>query len=116
MRLGSDPASGSVSANEATPSPEASRGRMSRCSPVPASTMTWPAMPLLVPNSDRNAGHVYPSSKATCTCCSTVRPRPPYAVGSAYPYRPISLACAISSAGISSVASMPASAAPPRAG
>ena len=58
-RLGSDPASGSVSANDATTSPEASRGsHCLRCSSVPASTRTWPAMPLFVPNSDRNAGLV----------------------------------------------------------
>src|SRR5260370_4914307 len=44
------------------------------------------------------------------TCCSTDRPRPPYSVGSAYPYRRISLACGISRAGISSDSSMPASA------
>ena len=58
-RLGSDPASGSVSANDATTSPEASRGSQClRCSSVPARTRTCPAMPLLVPNSDRNAGLV----------------------------------------------------------
>ena len=58
-RLGSDPASGSVSANDATTSPEASRGsHCLRCSSVPARTRTWPAMPLFVPNSDRNAGLV----------------------------------------------------------
>ena len=57
--LGSDPASGSVSANEATISPEASRGSQCfRCPSVPPITSTWPAMPLLVPNSDRNAGLV----------------------------------------------------------
>ena len=58
-RLGSDPASGSVSAKEATTSPEASRGsHCLRCSSVPAETRTWPAIPLFVPNSDRNAGLV----------------------------------------------------------
>ena len=58
-RLGSEPASGSVSANEATTSPEASRGsHCLRCSSVPARTSTCPAIPLFVPNSDRNAGLV----------------------------------------------------------
>jgi len=58
-RLGSDPASGSVSANDATTSPEASRGsHCLRCSSVPARTSTCPAIPLFVPNSDRNAGQV----------------------------------------------------------
>ena len=56
-RLGSDPASGSVSANDATTSPEASWGsHCLRCSAVPAETSTCPAIPLLVPNSERNAG------------------------------------------------------------
>jgi hypothetical protein len=56
-RLGSDPASGSVSANDATTSPDASWGsHCLRCSAVPAETSTWPAIPLLVPNRDRNAG------------------------------------------------------------
>jgi alkylation response protein AidB-like acyl-CoA dehydrogenase len=45
--------------NDATTSPEASRGSQClRCCSVPARTRTWPAIPLLVPNSDRNAGHV----------------------------------------------------------
>ncbi len=109
--LGSDPASGSVSANDATTSPEASRGsHCLRWESVPPITSTCPAMPLLVPNRDRNAGLVYPSSMVSSTCCRTDRPRPPYSDGSAYPYRPISLACAISRAGISSLSSMPASA------
>ncbi len=56
-RLGSEPASGSVSANDATTSPEASWGsHCLRCSAVPAATSTCPAMPLFVPNSERNAG------------------------------------------------------------
>ena len=58
-RLGSDPASGSVSAKAATTSPEARRGsHCLRCSSVPARTRTCPAIPLFVPNSDRNAGEV----------------------------------------------------------
>ncbi len=58
-RLGSDPASGSVRAKEATTSPEASRGsHCLRCSSVPARTRTCPAIPLFVPNRDRNAGQV----------------------------------------------------------
>ena len=46
----------------------------------------------------------------TSTCCSTDSPSPPNSPGSAYPYRPISLACVISRSGISSDSSMPASA------
>ena len=54
---GSEPASASVSAKDATHSPLASRGRNRlRCSSVPPSSSTWPAIPLLVPNIDRNAG------------------------------------------------------------
>src|SRR5690606_25107986 len=53
---GSEPASGSVSANAAVTSPDASDGsQRSFCASVPNPTSTWPAMPLLVPNIDRNA-------------------------------------------------------------
>ena len=48
---GSEPAPGSVSANEATTSPAAIRSsHRFFCSSVPNPTSTWPAMPLLVPN------------------------------------------------------------------
>ncbi len=54
---GSEPASGSESPNEPINSPEASPGREAcRCSSVPAITRIWPASPLFVPNSERNAG------------------------------------------------------------
>ncbi len=54
---GSEPASASVSPKDATHSPLASRGRnVLRCSSVPPSSRTWPAIPLLVPNIDRKAG------------------------------------------------------------
>jgi hypothetical protein len=53
MPDGSEPASGSVSANEAMHYPSA-MGSSQRffCSSVPNPTSTWPAMPLLVPNSE----------------------------------------------------------------
>ena len=56
---GLEPAPGSVSAKDATTSPEA-MGSSHRlfCSSVPNPTSTWPAMPLLVPNIDRSARHV----------------------------------------------------------
>ena len=54
-----DPAPGSVSANEATTSPEAMpASQRAFCSSVPKPTSTWPAMPLLVPNIERNAREV----------------------------------------------------------
>ena len=56
---GLEPASDSVSANEAIMSPAASAGRKASCwSREPNLAITWPAIPLLVPNSDRNAGVV----------------------------------------------------------
>jgi len=56
---GLEPASGSVSANEEISSPEPGRaGRPWRCAGEPNFATTWPAMPLLVPNMDRNAGLV----------------------------------------------------------
>ena len=54
---GLDPASDSVSANEATWSPAARPGRKAFfCASDPNLAMTCPAMPLFVPNIDRNAG------------------------------------------------------------
>ena len=56
---GFDPAPGSVSANDATTSPEAIRGSQRFfCSSVPKPTSTCPAMPLLVPNIERKASVV----------------------------------------------------------
>ena len=56
---GSEPASASVRANEPISSPAASRGRYAFfCSSLPNLAITCPAMPLLVPNSERNAGVV----------------------------------------------------------
>ena len=56
---GLDPAPGSVSANDATISPEAMPGsHCAFCSSVPNPTSTWPAMPLLVPNIERSASDV----------------------------------------------------------
>ena len=56
---GFDPAPGSVSANEATTSPDAIGSSQRRfCSSVPKPTSTCPAMPLLVPNIDRSASEV----------------------------------------------------------
>ena len=56
---GFDPAPGSVSANEATTSPEAIPGsHRVFCSSVPKPTSTCPAMPLLVPNIERNDSEV----------------------------------------------------------
>ena len=79
---GSEPASGSVSANDAT-APPASRGSHAACcSWVPASARTFPAMPLLMPNIERNAGVVYPSSRASCTSWVSDAARPPYSSGS----------------------------------
>jgi len=53
---GLEPAPGSVSANEATTSPEAiGSSQRAFCSSVPNPTRTCPAMPLLVPNIDRSA-------------------------------------------------------------
>lgn len=56
---GSEPASGSVSAKDASTSPEAIRGsQCAFCSSVPPTMSTWPAMPLLVPNIERSDGVV----------------------------------------------------------
>ena len=56
---GSEPASASVSAKEPISSPDASRGRyVFLYSSLPNFAITWPAMPLLVPNSERKAGVV----------------------------------------------------------
>jgi hypothetical protein len=56
---GLDPAPGSVSANEATTAPEASRpSQAAFCSSVPKFTSTCPAIPLLVPNIERTASDV----------------------------------------------------------
>jgi hypothetical protein len=82
--LGSEPASGSVSANDATSSPLANPGRYCCfCRSVPQLTSTWPAIPLLVPNIDRNDGVVQPSSIASRTSSDMVKPRPPYSSGMA---------------------------------
>ena len=75
----SDPASGSVSANDATTSPDASFGSHAAfCSGVPASTRPCEPMPTLLPNADRNAGDVRPSSSTASVSSSIVRPSPPY--------------------------------------
>ena len=67
---GLEPAPGSVSANEATTSPAASRSsQVDFCSSVPKFTSTCPAIPLLVPNIERTAIEVYPSSMASSTSC-----------------------------------------------
>ncbi len=56
---GLEPAPGSVSAKDATTSPDASRPSHSAfCSSVPKPTSTCPAMPLLVPNIERSASEV----------------------------------------------------------
>jgi hypothetical protein len=56
---GLEPAPGSVSANDATTSPEASRpSQAAFCSSVPKFTSTCPAIPLLVPNIERTASDV----------------------------------------------------------
>jgi hypothetical protein len=56
---GLEPAPGSVSANEATTAPEASRpSQAAFCSSVPKFTSTCPAIPLLVPNIERTASDV----------------------------------------------------------
>lgn len=56
---GLEPAPGSVSANDATTSPEAMpSSQRAFCSSVPKPTSTCPAMPLLVPNIDRSASEV----------------------------------------------------------
>ena len=56
---GSEPASVSVSANDAVHSPDATFGRYAAfCSSFADSISTWPAMPLLVPNIERNDGVV----------------------------------------------------------
>ena len=80
MSAGLDPASGSVRAKLATTSPDAMRGSQSVfCSSVPPSSSTWPAMPLLVPKSERNDGVVYPSSITRRASSSIPSPSPPYA-------------------------------------
>lgn len=56
---GLDPAPGSVSAKDATTSPDAiDSNQRDFCSSVPNPTRTCPAMPLLVPNIDRSASDV----------------------------------------------------------
>ena len=83
---GSEPASGSVSANDATTSPDARRGSHSCCcSAVPPASSTCPAMPLLVPNSERSDGVVQPSSIASSTSSLIERPMPPNSSGIAKP-------------------------------
>ena len=77
---GSDPASASVRAKEATASPEAILGNHASFWPgVPPSISTCPAIPLLVPNIDRSAGVVYPSSITTRLSSSIDNPNPPSA-------------------------------------
>ena len=56
---GSEPASASVRAKEPISSPAESPGRyFFFCASSPKRAMTWPEMPLLVPNSERKAGVV----------------------------------------------------------
>ena len=56
---GLEPAPGSVSANDATTSPDAiGSSHRDFCPSVPNPTSTCPAMPLLVPNIDRTASEV----------------------------------------------------------
>ena len=83
---GSEPASASVSPNDAVTSPEASRGsQLARWSSVPPSSSTCPAIPLFVPNRDRSVGVVQPSSNASWTSSVSVMPSPPYFSGMAKP-------------------------------
>jgi len=104
---GSDPASASVRAKEPISSPAASRGRYDFfCSSLPNFAITWPAMPLFVPKSERNAGVVYPNSIASWTSSLMVTPSPPYASGSAYPNNPMSAAWARRSSGMRSSSSI----------
>ncbi|HET6467655.1 MAG TPA: hypothetical protein VFG43_04680 [Geminicoccaceae bacterium] len=87
----SEPTSGSVRANEPMISPDASFGKyLCFCSSVPSMTMPCEPMPLLVPISERNAGEVCPSSKATSTSSSMVSPSPPYSSGIDSPNNPSS--------------------------
>jgi hypothetical protein len=53
-----DPAPGSVSAKEATSPDAIGSSQRAFCSSVPNPTSTWPAMPLFVPNIERNASDV----------------------------------------------------------
>ncbi len=107
---GSEPASASVSANDARTSPEAILGSQSAfCSSVPPTIRTCPAMPLFVPNMERRAGVVYPSSNINWASSYIDSPSPPYSSGSAKPNRPIFLAASRISAGISSFSSISAS-------
>ena len=81
---GSEPAPGSVSANEAITWPAASRSsQVAFCWSVPKFTSTCPAIPLLVPNIERTAMDVYPSSIASSTSWVRSSPRPPHACGMA---------------------------------
>ncbi len=81
---GLEPAPCSVSANEATTWPAASRSsQVAFCSSVPKFTSTCPAIPLLVPNIERTDMEVYPSSMASSTSCVRSSPRPPHACGMA---------------------------------
>ena len=104
------PTSGSVSAKLVTISPLAMRGSHSAfCSGVPAMTRPWLPIPTLVPNAERNAGVVRPSSIATRHSSLMVRPSPPYSSAIDRPNRPSSRISAITSSGIASAASTAAS-------
>ncbi len=74
----SEPAPGSVSANEAISSPVASLGsHCACCSGVPSNTMPCEPMPTVVPITERKAGEVWPRANITRTSSSMVSARPP---------------------------------------
>src|SRR6185437_4162979 len=96
----SEPAPGSVSAKLATTSPLASFGSHSAfCASLPNMTTPWLPIPTLVPITERKAGDVWPSSMATRTSSSIVRPRPPYSTGMERPNRPSARIWAITPSG-----------------
>lgn len=89
-----------------TSSPLATRGRYSACcAGVPSIRMPCEPMPMLVPNTERKAGAVRPSSTLTCTSWLTDRPMPPYASGTVSPNRPIAFIASTSAGGTSSCSS-----------
>ena len=107
----SDPAPGSVSANEAINSPVANLGRyLAFCSGVPSNKMPCEPIPTVVPNRERKHGEVWPMASMTMTSSSIVRARPPNSSGTVRPNKPIFFMSSTMSCGISSVSATWASA------
>jgi hypothetical protein len=96
----SEPASGSVSANDPIHSPRAIIGRyFFFCSSLPKRTMPMQPMPVCTLMNVDSPHGPRPSISCTSAFCSTEKPTPPYCSGMLSPSRPSSLASAIKPSG-----------------